>query len=135
MRQRAGFRTFSLAGVLLLAAAGTSLAQRGRWEYLGEANVDGAVDHDRIVVTGARGTYRAIQIRVERGAIDFDRVVVHFGDGESDPIAIRHRIPAGGSTRVIDLPGNRRVIQSVEFWYAKANWRSRRPKVRLFGFH
>ena len=46
--------------------------------FLGEANVDGAVDHDRIVVTAARGEYRAIQLRVENSAIKFDRVVVNF---------------------------------------------------------
>jgi hypothetical protein len=42
-------------------------------------------------------------------------------------------IRAGGETRVIDLPGARRVIQSVEFWYRKADGRSGRPGVRLFG--
>jgi hypothetical protein len=120
--------------LLICAFAGAVRAQ-GRWEYLGEANVDGAVDHDRITVTAARGEYRAIRIRVERGPIEFDRVVVHFRDGESEPIAIRNRIRAGGETRVIDLPGRRRIIESVEFWYRRANWRERRPKVRLFGLH
>ncbi len=119
---------------ILLLLAGSSLlqAQRG-WVYLGEANVDGAIDHDRIVVTGAKGEYRAIQIRVERAPIEFDRVVVHFANGSSDPIAIRNRIPARGQTRVIDLPGDRRVIQSVEFWYARASGRRATPKVRLYG--
>ena len=35
------------------------------------------------------------------------------------------------SAPVIDLPGDRRVIQSVEPWYARANWRENRPLVRL----
>src|SRR6266852_4012732 len=101
-----------LIGILLLIAGFSQLsqAQRGRWEYLGEANVDGAVDHDNIVVTRARGEYRAIQIRVEKAPIEFDRVVVHFGNGRAETIQIRNRIPAGGQTRVIDLPGDRRVI-------------------------
>jgi hypothetical protein len=127
-------RATSMIGVLfVLASCGQLLhAQRG-WVYLGEANVDGAIDHDRIVATRARGEFRAIQIRVERAPVEFDRVVVHFGNGSSDPIAIRSRIPAGGQTRVIDLPGNRRVIQSVEFWYMRASRSPQRPKVRLFG--
>ena len=33
------------------------------------------------------------------------------------------------------LPGDRRVIQSVELWYARANWRENRPLVRLWGRH
>ena len=119
--------------VLLLSCASAAFAQR--WEYLGEANVNGSVDHDNIMVTASRGEFRAIQIRVQKAAIEFDRVVVHFGDGDSEPIHIRSRIPAGGQTRVIDLPGNRRIIRSVEFWYARASRNPRRPKVRLFGLH
>jgi hypothetical protein len=45
-------------------------AQRqGRWEYLGEANVDGRVDHDNITVTGSRGAFQAIVIRVQKAPI------------------------------------------------------------------
>jgi hypothetical protein len=103
--------------------------------FLGEAHVDGAVDHDRIVVTAARGEYRAIQFKVENAAIDFDRVVVHFGNGTSERIALRHKIRAGEETRMVDLPGNRRVIQSIEFWYGRGNWSNpERPKVSVFGF-
>jgi len=119
--------------VLLLGCSAVSFAQR--WDYLGEANVDGGADHDNIMVTGARGEFRAIQIRVEKAPIKFDRVVVHYGDGMSEPIHIRRRIPPGGQTRVIDLPGNRRIITSVEFWYERASGNPRRPKVRLFGLH
>jgi hypothetical protein len=110
------------------------LAQRG-WEYLGEANVDGQVDHDNIKVTAAEGTFRAIRMRVENAPIRFDRVVIHYGDGESQPIMIRSKIGAGGQTRVIDLPGDRRVIQGVEFWYERASGSPAKPKVRLFGLH
>jgi hypothetical protein len=123
-------RAFGFAVLLLSSSA---VAQAQRWTYLGEANVDGAADHDNIVVSGSRGAFRAIQIKVQRAPIEFDRVVVHYGDGDSEPIHIRSRIPAGGQTRVIDLPGNRRLIRSVEFWYARASRSSRRPKVRLFG--
>lgn len=125
----------AFAVTVLLCGFGVFLRAQGNWEYLGEANVDGAADHDRITVSGARGEYRAIQIRVERGPIDFDRVLVHFGDGQATPIRLRYRIPAGGQTRVIDLPGRRRIIESVEFWYHRANWREAKPKVRLFGLH
>ena len=122
-------------GFAVLLFSCTTVAFGQRWEYLGEANVDGSVDHDNIVVTGSRGEFRAIQIRVQKAPIEFDRVVVHFGDGDSEPIHIRKRISAGGQTRVIDLPGNRRIIRSVEFWYARATRNPRRPKVRLFGLH
>src|SRR5262249_18414090 len=127
------FMRLSLAVLLLVGISQVASAQYGRWEFLGEANVDGAVDHDRITVGRADGKFRAIQIYVERAPIEFQRVVVHYGNGSSEEIAIRNRIPAGGKTRVIDLRGNERVIQSVEFWYGKADYSSRKPKVRLFG--
>jgi hypothetical protein len=108
-------------------------AQPGRWEYLGEANVDGGQDHDRIRVNN-RSPYRAIQIQVERAAVTFDRVIVHFGNGQSAPIQLANTIRAGSKTRVIDLPGDRRYIDNVEFYYRKGNWQNTsKPKVRLFG--
>src|SRR5207253_8203854 len=100
-----------------------------------EAHVDGAVDHDNIVVTASRGTFRAIQLRVSNNTVDFQRVVVHYGNGQSQPVPVRSKVRAVGSTRVIDLPGDRRVIKSVELWYSRANWGPHRPKVELFGIH
>lgn len=131
-------KTVRAIGLLLVlfSFSAVSYAQRDRWEYLGEANVDGQVDHDNIMVTKSKGAYRAIVIRVLNAPVEFDRVVVHFGNGSSDPIEIRSVIAPGGQTRVIDLPGERRIIERVEFWYARAARRvSRRPKVRLFGLH
>jgi hypothetical protein len=124
-------RLFGVAALLLLVSG--AVAQEGRWELLGEANVDGRADHDRISVTARDGAFRSIQLKVERAPIHFDRVIVHFHNGESEPIQIRSLIPAGGQTRVIDLPGNRRVIQNVEFFYERARRRGGRGKVLLFG--
>lgn len=103
-----------------------------RWEYLGQSNVDGLRDHDSIRVN-ARGSFRAIQLRVQGGEIDFQRVVVHFGNGADSEVEVRDHIRAGGQTRAIDLPGDNRRITSVEVWYGKGNWGRRRPNLRLYG--
>jgi hypothetical protein len=105
---------------------------RGRWAHLGEAHVDGQNDHDNIRVGMRDGRFRAIQLRVSGGTIDFQRVVVHFGNGSQEELVFRERIPSGGRTRPLDLPGERRVIESVEMWYSKENWR-RKPRVDLYG--
>ncbi|MGH9546599.1 MAG: hypothetical protein ACRD23_15435 [Terriglobales bacterium] len=94
--------------------------------------MDGSVDHDSIRVGRSDGTFRAIQLRISGGAINFERVIVRYGNGTQQEIPIRARIPNGGHTRAIDLPGDRRIIQSVDLWYGKDRWTSR-PKVTLYG--
>lgn len=124
---------FGLMGLLVALALGTSLqAQREHWTYLGDAHVNGSVDHDRIKVGHADGKFRAIQLRVSEGDVEFDRVLVHFGNGTQEELPVRHRIPAGESTRAIDLPGERRVIESVELWYHRDKW-EHMPRVALYG--
>ena len=115
-----------------LSHSPASAPRRKRWDYLGDAHVDGANDHDSIHVGTHDGRFRAIQLRVEGGEVFFEKVIVHFHDGSHEELVIRDRIPAGGQTRAIDLPGERRVIESVELWYGKARW-EHRPKVALFG--
>lgn len=130
-----------LGMLLMLGGSVTVSAQRynysrpqmARWVFLGQSQVDGMRDHDRISV-GGRGRYQRVQIRVDRAPIEFHRVIVHYANGRSEAVNIRQRIPAGGQTRAIDLRGNDRDIQSVEFFYARGNWNNyRTPRVRLYG--
>ena len=121
--------------VMLLGLTVASSAQgrryEGTWQQLGRSYVDGRNDHDRIAVTSGE-SFRALALEVRGGAIEFQRVVVHFDNGADHDVEIRDRISSGGRTREIDLPGDRRRIRSVEFWYSKGGWRSR-PYVNLFG--
>lgn len=123
---------WAIGFVLVLALCTSVHARRGGWVYLGDAHVDGTVDHDSIRVGRSAGNYRAIRLRISGGAINFERVIVRYGNGTQEEIPIRARIPDGGQTRVIDLPGERRIIQSLDLWYGKDRW-SRRPKVSLYG--
>jgi hypothetical protein len=122
----------SAIALFFALALGMSSNARERWAYLGSAHVDGGIDHDSIHVGSSEGRFRAIQLRVSGGAIEFQRVVMHFGNGTQEELVIRERIPSGGVTRPIDLPGERRIIQSVELWYGKERW-EHRPKVSLYG--
>ena len=90
------------------------------------------MDHDNIKVSRGEGSFRQIQLRVRGGGIQFRHVLVHFGNGDSQEVQVRQRIPAGGQTRAIDLRGESRNISSVELWYAKAHWQQR-PAVELYG--
>lgn len=79
--------------------------------------MDGLRDRDVISVGAREGTYRRIMIVVERNPLEMFDVVVTFGDGTQ--FAPRTKAVFNPETRshVIDLPGGRRVIRSVEFHY------------------
>ena len=121
-----------LSGITLTTNAQRRGYGRERWESLGQSNVDGIRDHDRIRVN-SRSAFRAIQLRVQGGEIEFQRVVVHFENGADTDVEVRDRIRAGGQTRAIDLPGDNRRIESVEVWYGKGDWGRRKPNLRLYG--
>ena len=90
---------------------------RGDWNKLGERWVDGSRDRDVIPVGGRYGAYRRIMIVVEHSALEMDDVVVRFADGSAFSPQTRHVFAANTRSHVIDLPGSRREIRSVEFRY------------------
>jgi hypothetical protein len=89
----------------------------GDWHKLGERWVDGTRDRDVIPVGVREGAYRRIMIVVEHSALEMYDVTVHFADGSSFSPPTRHVFAANTRSHVIDLPGTRRSIHSVEFRY------------------
>jgi hypothetical protein len=45
---------------------------------------------------------------------------VRYGNGNVDDISTRIRVPQGGYSRVIDLRGGERYLNSVSFLYQRA---------------
>jgi hypothetical protein len=127
-----------IISVLFLFVSATTLgpqvlpSQKPQTVFLGSGRVNNGLDHDTIQVGQQLGTFRAVQLRVNGGAVNFLRIIVQYGNGTRSEIQVRSNIPSGGSTRNIDLPGDRRTIQRVDFWYSKANWATL-PKVSLYG--
>jgi hypothetical protein len=120
----------------MMAAVAAVQAQggRGRWVQLGERVVTDRQDHDTIGVGQDRGTFRAVRFDVSGHAVDFQRVVIHFKNGDDQKLELRHTIPAGQSSREIDIPGTDRVIKSIDFWYdAKTMGRGGKATVRAMG--
>jgi hypothetical protein len=90
---------------------------RADWTRLGERWVDGVSDRDVIHVGAREGRYRRIMIVVENSALEMRDVVVTFGDGERFSPPTRLVFAENSRSRIIDLPGDARVIRSVEFRY------------------
>jgi len=115
-----------LLGILLAVGAGCGHHQsrpayagrpNGAWVKLGERSVDGVRDRDVITVGAREGSYRRIMIVVERDPLEMFDVVVTFGDGTQFAPKTRAIFNPETRSHVIDLPGGRRVIRSVEFHY------------------
>jgi hypothetical protein len=89
----------------------------GDWVKLGERWVDGVRDRDVITVGAREGHYRRAMIVVEHSALEMFDVVFTFGDGTRFEPSTRHVFSANTRSHVIDLPGNERIIRTVEFRY------------------
>jgi hypothetical protein len=123
------------------AKATKKAAKKGKWVFLGERKVDFKAERDVIAVTAAKGVFKKIQLRIKGRAVHFLDLEVVYGNGETHDVKIRKLIPKGGQTRVIDLPGNNRIIRKVKLTYRSAAKKKNKGKknrpgkahVRLFG--
>lgn len=128
---------FSRFLLLALAAIFTLnfTTDRAGWERLGTRKVNYGLDRDEIFVTAKDGIFSALKIKVKRGGINMHKLVVHYGNGETDEIELRQNFAPGSESRVLDLVGNKRIIQKVVFWYDTKNIARRRGVVELWGRH
>ena len=105
------------------------------WELLGAKKVDYGLDRDEITVTAREGVFTALQVKVKRSPVNMQKLVVHYGNGETEDIELRNNFRAGSESRVIDLPGNKRVIQKIVFWYDTKNLARGKALVEVWGRH
>ena len=102
-----------------------------RWSMVGEAQARRSVDRDVVRVNADRA-YSAIRLRVLRAPVEFLDVQIHFRNGGSRRIEVRQLIERGGATRIIDLPGERRFIDRVVFWYKTPALARERATVQVW---
>ncbi len=103
------------------------------WVLLGSQSVAFVQSRAVIPVTFLRGSFTHIQLRVSDNAIYINDLVVNFTLGQASTLPVRNRIAAGTRTREIDLPGNRRLIRSVELLYRSEPSRAGRARVEVWG--
>lgn len=100
--------------------ASPALAQRWDnkgWEKLGEREVDRKVDRDRIQVGRHEGTFTKLTLNVENSDLDLLDFEITFGNGEKWNPKVKHLFKEGARTRVIDLPGDDRIIKTIDLKY------------------
>lgn len=130
MKNRFG-AMLALVSLLIAGAAGAANAP-GRWQLLGERDVDFRADHDTIEVGRREGKFKQIQFRVKNAPIEVSSLVITFDNNQTFTPQLRQRFPQGSGSRTIDLPGNRRIIKRIDFNYRSINRREGRGKVEVY---
>jgi len=87
------------------------------WVMLGEREVNGRVDHDRIEVGRHEGKFSKITLVVLDSDLELLDFEIKFGRGAPWHPDVKHFFKEGQRTRVIDLPGDDRVIKSIDVRY------------------
>lgn len=101
------------------------------WRMIGEKQARRSVDRDEMRVRADRA-YSAIRLRVFHAPVEFFRVQIHFRNGASREIDVRQLIERGGATRIIDLPGEKRFIEKIVFWYKTPALARERASVQVW---
>jgi hypothetical protein len=110
----------SVALATLVVGAGVARAERWDskgWVKLGEREVNGRVDHDRIDVGRYEGKFSKLTLYVENSEIELLDLEITLGNNERFHPEVRHFFKEGARTRVIDLPGDDRVIKAINLKY------------------
>ena len=87
------------------------------WEKLGEREVDRKLDRDRIEVGRREGTFTKLTLNVESSELELLDFEITFGNGDKFNPKVRHLFKEGARTRVIDLPGDDRIIKTIDLKY------------------
>jgi len=94
--------------------------------------VDFKNDHDRIDVGRKEGRFKQLEIRVQGAPVEINKMVVTFGNNETFSPELRHRFDENSTSRVIDLPGDRRTIKKIDFNYRSINRREGKATVAVY---
>lgn len=123
--------------VLLLSAVTTQSFAQGRrggnFTLLGTRNVDNRLDRDVIPVTFRDGYFSALRFVVTGAAVRVHKCTVHFENGGVQDYPMELVFRRNSASFRIDLPGNRRLIEKVIFWYDAQSLTGRNATVHLYG--
>lgn len=104
-----------------------------RWKFIGDKQVNFAIDHDVIHLGNIRDDFRKLQVRVTDGPVKMLDMKVVFDNGTVQDVQIRSLIAQGGVTRVIDLEGGLRHLSKIEFWYETVGFAKGKARVAVWG--
>ncbi|MEO1562854.1 MAG: hypothetical protein AAFR98_05405 [Pseudomonadota bacterium] len=109
---------FSLMASATLVAGAPLLA--ADWQLLGTSNVNLAKNFTILRVGLGEGLFKRIRIKVAEERIVIENLEVTYSNGDMLELNLRATIPAGGESRVIDLPdGIAHGIRSIRMQHKR----------------
>lgn len=103
------------------------------WDLLGEMKVNFVRDRDALDVRNSN-KYTAIRFQIEKRDVRLNSLSVYYVNGDKLSPAIDDVIPAGQSSRVIELAADGKVISKIEFKYrTEGSILKGRGRVLVFG--
>lgn len=109
--------------------------KKGKWQKLGTKTVNLKVDFDQLIVTAYEGAFTKIKFKINGSPVHINSITIIFANGEDKHLEINENFPSGTISKVIDLPGNQRIIQKINFNYQTVNTDNGRGIVTVFGLH
>jgi hypothetical protein len=106
-----------------------------KWEKLGMRIVNMKADHDEIPVTFLEGVFTKVRLKIMKAPIHLLNINIVFGNGSNKNVVFNRKFAAGSYTRIIDLPGNKRIIKKVKLNYKSVPAGKGRAVVSLWGKH
>lgn len=107
-------KLFILPALVLVVLS--SFTMQNDWKIIGERSVKFSSDRD-VIRVGGNDWYSKLKIKVVDAPLHISNFDVIFENGERFDVAIKEDIRKGGESRVIDLPGQERRIDRIEFRY------------------
>lgn len=120
-------------GLLIMVTMVSLSFKPDNWRILGTKTVDYQLDKDVLDVQLRDGVFQKLKFVVRGGALNMHKVIVHFENGGEQEIDMRHSFDKNSQSRVIDLKGNKRIIEKIVFWYDTKNASNRKEKVTVLG--
>jgi Protein of unknown function (DUF2541) len=125
-----------IAGVFVLAfliAGYSAMAQNNlTWDKIGTETVDYTIDHDVVSLNKSQQTYTALKIKVLNGTLNVHKATVHFTNGDKQDVDLPEVLGKDNDGKLIDLAGNKRLIEKVTFWYDTKNENNEKATVEVW---
>jgi len=127
-----------LAAIVFVACASRPAPTPGMldtsgWELLGRRQVNFSADRDVVVVTAARGAFTRLMVVVRDQALEMFDIRVTFRNGDRFSPATRLVFGEDTRSRIIDLPGGRRIVKRIDFAYKSVGAARERALVEIWG--